>query len=304
MIERFSGEDGARRVVAAMVSQSAVHGDEALARRLAERGTVVGYAAGDDLMVQDASDNDVLFILSGRAAVLVHGRELAVRHAGQHVGEMAVIDVAERRSATVRALDEVVVLRISESRFSSVATEYPDLWRRLAIELGRRLRERTKHVRPPNPRPIVFIGSSAEGLSVAEELQRGLAYTDATVQIWTNNVFTASRGTMESLEAAITCADFGVFVFTADDQVSNEARKSAGLAPRDNVILELGMCLGAIGRNRTFFVVPRGASLKIPTDLLGITPLDYRGDDAAHLAANLGPACTGIKEAILRMRSR
>lgn len=46
-------------------------------------------------------------------------------------------------------------------------------------------------------------------------------------------------------------------------------------SPRDNVILELGMFLGLHGQERALILRPRGADLKIPSDLLGITPLDY-----------------------------
>lgn len=282
----------------AVCTQAAVRGDTALAHRLCESGSVLEFHAGNDLVVQGASDNDLYFVISGRVAVLVRNRELAVRGSGQHVGEMAVVDPTARRSATVRALEPTVALKVSEDAFSRIAAEHPDLWRRIAIELGHRLRERTKHVRPPNERPVVFIGSSVEGLHIAEQIQAGLGHVDAVVKIWSNNVFTASRGTIEALEQVVASADFGVFVFSPDDRVVNEQREIDRRAPRDNVILELGMCLGVLGRDRTFFALPRGADLKIPTDLLGVTPLDYRADDPENLAAHLGPVCTSIKAAI------
>ena len=43
-------------------------------------------------------------------------------------------------------------------------------------------------------------------------------------------------------------------------------------APRDNVVFELGMFIGALGHARTFLVQPLDAEVKIPTDLMGFTP--------------------------------
>jgi predicted nucleotide-binding protein len=63
---------------------------------------------------------------------------------------------------------------------------------------------------------------------------------------------------------------------TADDMtVSRGLRKKT---PRDNVVFELGLFMGAIGRDRTFIVSPRKNDLKLPTDLLGVTHLSYEAD--------------------------
>ena len=101
---------------------------------------------------------------------------------------------------------------------------------------------------------------------------------------------------MEQLEEQISMADFGVLVCTQDDRIVNDGRGVDTLAPRDNVILELGMCIGRLGRKRTFFVKPRTRDLKIPSDLLGITPLDFDDEpDPASLSARLGHVCTEIR---------
>ena len=43
------------------------------------------------------------------------------------------------------------------------------------------------------------------------------------------------------------------------------------------MVYELGLFGGALGRKRTFMVVETTTKQKIPTDLLGVTALKYRG---------------------------
>lgn len=296
MLDRFSKD---RRVLRqAILDQQCVAHDDAIADALCDRLELFAFRPNDVLVAQGSHDNDIFLILAGRISIQVNGREMAIRQARQHVGEMSLIDPSAKRSASAIALDETVVAKIAEPDFATIAEAHPMLWRRLAIELASRLREREKFVRPPNPRPVLFIGSSVEGLAIANEIQAGFAHDDVVPQIWTNNIFVPGHGTMEDLEARVTTADFGVLVCTADDRIVNEARDVDAFMPRDNVILELGMCLGALGRRRTLLVKPRGADLKIPTDLLGITAIDFRDDDPKNLAAHLGPVCTAIRKVI------
>jgi predicted nucleotide-binding protein len=165
-----------------------------------------------------------------------------------------MIEPSANRSATAIALEPVVAGKVSEPDFATLADKYPYLWRRLAMELGDRLRERSKHVRAPNPRPVIFIGSSVEGLAVAKEIQAGLTHLRAVTYLWTNNVFIPGHGTMEDLERQIGTSDLGVIVCTLDDKVVNLDREVDAYAPRDNCILELGMCIGSLGRHRTLLV--------------------------------------------------
>jgi predicted nucleotide-binding protein len=300
MINRFIGKSGAAARRQAILDQQCVNNDDQVADAILAKIKVATFKKGDKLMVEDGTDNDLFLIFGGRVSILVKGREMAIRVGGQHVGEMALIDTSAKRSATVIALEETVAAKIAEADFSAIANKYPTVWRRLALELGNRLRERSKHLQAPNPRPVIFIGSAAEGLTIAKQIQLGLSHAYVVPQVWTDNVFAAGKGTMEALEKRIKTADFGVLVCTPDDQVINVKRKVNTKAPRDNVILELGMCIGAMGRERAFLVRPRGVDLKIPTDLLGITPIDYTADDPANLAAHIAPVCTQIEQAVQR----
>ena len=93
------------------------------------------------------------------------------------------------------------------------------------------------------------------------------------VKLWSDGVFGASQFAMESLEAQLASADFALLVTTPDDEVITRGRNSG--APRDNVVFELGLFMGAISRHRTYLLTPRGVEVKIPTDLLGLNRLQY-----------------------------
>lgn len=304
MITRFQGDAGRENLRNAILEQQCVAHNPGIADALRDVLELVQFKTGEVLTQQNGTDRDIYLILAGKVSIQVNGREVAIRGADQHVGEMALIDTKARRSATIEAIEDTVAAKISESHFSGIAQSYPDLWRRLALELGNRLRERSKYVREVNPRPVLFVGSSTEGLKVAKQIQVGLSHSGCLVTVWTDNVFVPGHYTMEDLENKVQSADFGVLVCTSDDHVTNVDRGTDRHAPRDNVILEIGMSLGALGRARTFLVHPRGANLKIPTDLLGITPVDYVADDPANLASHLAPVCTQISDVIASLGPR
>jgi hypothetical protein len=72
------------------------------------------------------------------------------------------------------------------------------------------------------------------------------------------------------------------------------------LSPRDNVLFELGLFMGRLGRSRTFILHQRVPAPKIPSDLAGVTTAVYdwpRQDDRNYLAA-VGPACDNIRQVI------
>ncbi|MBL9118171.1 MAG: nucleotide-binding protein [Verrucomicrobiaceae bacterium] len=299
MITRFQGPDGHPRLIAALRAQQCVHNDEDLAKELANLVDLVQIEPGkpeSTFIKQGDSDNDIFLILTGKVSVVVNGREKARRKTGQHVGEMAAIDPSARRSADVVAIEQTVLARISEPAFSKLASKYPDLWRRLALEIAERLRQRGLEVQPPNDKPHIFIGSSVEALPIARELQAGLAHDPFVVRLWTDGVFRASRDSVDSLVAAVKKADFAILVLTADDTLIS--REVEHRAPRDNCIFELGLFMGALGRDRTFIIKPRGIDIKLPTDLLGITPLEYAEGTEDTIAARVGPVCTAVRKTV------
>ncbi|EKO3453991.1 nucleotide-binding protein [Vibrio fluvialis] len=121
-------------------------------------------------------------------------------------------------------------------------------------------------------KPRLFIGSSVEGLDVAYAIQENLKY-DAESTVWSQGVFDLSKTTMETLETTLNTQDFAVFVFSPDDEAT--MRGKSNQVVRDNVLFELGLFIGKLGRNRVYFLVPEKSNIHIPTDLLGVTPGTY-----------------------------
>ena len=146
-------------------------------------------------------------------------------------------------------------------------------------------------------KPKIFIASSVEGIKVAYTVQELLEY-DAEATVWNQGIFQLSSNTLDDLIEVLPTTDFGIFVFTPDDVLKIRGEESQSI--RDNVIFELGMFIGRLGKQRCFIVSPRTQDpFHIPTDLLGVKPATYAHDrEDGKLAAALGPACNQIRQAI------
>ena len=144
----------------------------------------------------------------------------------------------------------------------------------------------------------LFVGSASESLEVAyavqEELDRALEVT-----VWTQGIFQPSRTTMESLAEQPRRFDAALFVFTPDDAAL--LRGEPKRVVRDNVIFELGLFVGALGRHQTFILIPRDVGdLHLPSDLAGVIPLEYNHQrQDGNLVAAVGPACNKIKKVLI-----
>ena len=115
----------------------------------------------------------------------------------------------------------------------------------------------------------VFIASSSEGVKVAQTVKTLLLKKlrqPYRGQVWNAGTFELTKTFIESLEKEVNKADFAVLVLTRDDELVT--RKTKTSVPRDNVLFELGLFIGKLGRERCFYIQPHG--LKLPTDLLGI----------------------------------
>src|SRR5262245_44949084 len=100
-------------------------------------------------------------------------------------------------------------------------------------------------------RPKVFVGSSKASIGVARMVANRLESDRvADIQIWDEGVFSLNQGFLEKLLAVLVEFDFAVIVWGPDD--ITESKGDSKASPRDNVIFECGLFMGAVGRERVF----------------------------------------------------
>ena len=147
-------------------------------------------------------------------------------------------------------------------------------------------------------KPHVFIGSSSEGLPAAQVLKARLSLW-ANCDIWKDpGVFELNKGYLQNLLDRLNLYEYGIMIATGDD--ATKSRGETKMAPRDNVVFELGLFMGRLGRDRTFFVFEKDS--KLPTDLLGITlPQFPKGNGRARDRAL--QLCAEMIEAHVKSRS-
>jgi hypothetical protein len=142
-------------------------------------------------------------------------------------------------------------------------------------------------------RPTIFIGSSKEGLSIAEAVADQLKGS-LQVTPWSSGVFGLGTYTLEALLARAHEFDFAALVFSPDDQTVSRGADSP--SPRDNVVFEAGLFMGRLGRERTFVIYDSTSSVRVPSDLAGITVATFCGArDDDNLLAAVDDACRTIK---------
>lgn len=147
-------------------------------------------------------------------------------------------------------------------------------------------------------KPRIFIASSVESLDVADAINVNLEH-QAEVTVWKNG-FKLSSSNIDSLVEKSTTMDFAIFVFTPDDVAT--IRDQSKYIVRDNVLFELGLFTGTLGKERCFIVKPRDIELHFPTDLLGLAPADYDGSRSdGDLTSAVNYPCVLIKKQVAEL---
>jgi len=295
MKDRFAGSVGRRILLETLKEQKLIAGNTELADQVASIGELVDVEAGATIIEQGNDDNDVYLIVAGSFDIVVNNRLVAKRFCNDHVGEMVAIQPTQRRSATVVARENAVVVKLPEPQFADLINKYPQIVRYIAKELARRLEQRNALVTAVSEKIRVFIISSAEALEIARTIQNAFDHDPFNVTVWTDGVFRANHYSIESLERALDQSDVAIAVAQPDDITESRGERLA--TPRDNVIFELGFFMGRLGRHRALLVEPRGEEIKLPTDLAGINAITYRYD-AADLTRSLATACNRLREII------
>jgi len=135
-------------------------------------------------------------------------------------------------------------------------------------------------------KPTVFIGSSTERLPIARALKEIL--TDcADVTVWKEAPeFVPGDSLLTGLIKVGQLYDFALLVFGQDDCTMMSDMPCANV--RDNVLFELGLFIGHMGRERAFWLSPSGSKApSFPDDLKGIVYVDFDEPDLANRAALL-----------------
>ncbi len=300
MLERFEGEAGRRLRLEALASQKLIAGNRDLANRLVDSTTLIAVPKGHTLIEQGASDNDVYLIFSGAFNVEVNGRVVGRRFPNDHVGEMAAIEMSQRRAASIVATEDSVVVHLPEAELAAIGRLYPEVYLCVARELSRRLHQRNAHVGAPRDRIRLFVISSVESLPVARALQSAFAYDNFVTTVWTDGVFKVANYPLQSLLDSVDASDFAVAIAHADDKLTG--RKDVQWpVPRDNVVFELGLFMGRLGKDRAVLMEPREAGVKLPSDMAGLTTIPYRYEPGSDMTALIAPACNQLREHIQRL---
>jgi CRP-like cAMP-binding protein len=95
--------------------------------------------AGDVVIREGDFAREFLVIVEGSATVSIDGEQIAELHAGDPVGEIALLDHG-RRTATVTAKTDLVTQICSVPDFAELLLGAPNLTRRLLAGLAARLR--------------------------------------------------------------------------------------------------------------------------------------------------------------------
>ncbi|MFJ2543045.1 TIR domain-containing protein [Microbacterium sp. NPDC087589] len=150
----------------------------------------------------------------------------------------------------------------------------------------------------------VFIGSSSEHLQTARYLQSEIErFTGCEATCWDQDVFRLSTYALESLSKAAHQADFAVLLATPDDMTHKRGRQAP--SPRDNVIFELGLLMGVLGRERTFLVADKeDENLQLPSDFTGLTYAWFKSRSDGNMRATLNNSMLEIAKEITALGPR
>jgi predicted nucleotide-binding protein len=104
----------------------------------------------------------------------------------------------------------------------------------------------------------------------------------------------AGRTIIEKFEQHAAEAGYAVVLLTGDDEGRRKGTEKLRSRARQNVILELGFFVGALGRNRVALLYEEGVEL--PSDISGVLylPLDEPGAWKQKLAREMQAVGVGI----------
>lgn len=276
-------------LVDALKRHRMVAGNTNLAERIVAIGERVDVPVGHTIIREGDEATEVYLIVSGSFQIVVNGRTIGKRVATDHVGEMAAILPAQRRSASVVATEPSVAVRLSAAQMEELGEAYPQIWRTFAHELAQRVHQRNQASTSRNEKIRVLMIAPPEAIEIARAIQNALAKDPFEIEIWNEGLFRGSRYAIEKLETELDRSDIAIAIAGADTSASHE-----------HIIFELGFFMGRLGRHRTFLVEARREEMGLPKDLAGINTITYdlHAGDGRDLPHALEPACSKLRRLI------
>ena len=140
----------------------------------------------------------------------------------------------------------------------------------------------------------IFVGSVSEAADIDREVRALLEASGVSVLAW-RDLFRHGEFFLDALMRLETAVDGALLIVTPDD-VTNY-RGTERKAPRDNILLELGMLLSYFGRRRAGIVhVKTPETAALPSDLNGVTTLIYHSGSPAQNETQLLRWLKGVAE--------
>jgi hypothetical protein len=123
-----------------------------------------------------------------------------------------------------------------------------------------------------------FVGGSQKNRALLNTVHQWLQGTGISSMTW-NDLDAFKAGTSSIFERLLQIAmqiDAAILIFSADEAVTIDGETK--WLPSANVVFECGLFLGALSSSRV--LVCRAGQAKIPSDLAGVTYIDFEDDRA------------------------
>jgi NTE family protein/lysophospholipid hydrolase len=159
--------------------------DETMLRFVESRVEWMRLHAGQVLFTAGDINEDLYFVVAGRLrAVSADGHALGEISRGESIGEIALL-TGEPRSATVVAVRDSEVVRVTQAAFDEIVAEYPQVMRTISRIVARRLRAKERQRRDPSAKcvAIVAAGTAMPTTGFCERLVRALEAVGPTLHL-------------------------------------------------------------------------------------------------------------------------
>jgi len=150
------------------------------------------------------------------------------------------------------------------------------------------------HVQGKNPEVVKFFLNTEEGLSKIDNNKVFVVYghdikaresLELLLRRWNltpvilDQLTSEGKTIIEKLENCSECVGFAVVLATPDDKgYSRGCPEKIACRARQNVVLELGMMLNLLGRNRVAVLIKDSDIMERPSDIEGLVYLPFKED--------------------------